>query len=160
MLLGCRLSAQRETSVVITGASSGIGRACAISLANEGFRVFAGVRKHKDGESLRAESCGTIEPIELDVTKSATITRAVETVRVQLQDSGIYGLVNKLAEEGKAVLVISSEHQELFGLCDRILVMGEGELRGELMPDRYSEENLLSLAMTRRGTETQAGERQ
>src|SRR4051794_2824078 len=61
----------------------------------------------------------------------------------------IYALVNKLAEAGKAVLVISSEHQELFGLCDRVLVMGEGELRGELTPDRYSEENLLSLAMTR-----------
>jgi ribose transport system ATP-binding protein len=61
----------------------------------------------------------------------------------------IYALVDKLAEAGKAVLVISSEHQELFGLCDRVLVMGEGELRGELTPDRYSEENLLSLAMTR-----------
>jgi ribose transport system ATP-binding protein len=63
----------------------------------------------------------------------------------------IYTLVNKLAESGKAVLVISSEHQELFGLCDRVLVMGGGELRGELGPGGYSEENLLSLAMTRRG---------
>jgi ribose transport system ATP-binding protein len=71
----------------------------------------------------------------------------------------IYGLVNKLAEEGKAVLVISSEHQELFGLCDRILVMGEGELRGELTPEHYSEENLLSLAMTGRATELEAGEK-
>ena len=42
----------------------------------------------------------------------------------------IYALVNKLAEAGKAVLVISSEHQELFGLCDRVLVMREGEIRG------------------------------
>jgi ribose transport system ATP-binding protein len=66
----------------------------------------------------------------------------------------IYGLVNKLAEANKAVLVISSEHQELFGLCDRILVMGEGELRGELLPQNYSEENLLSMAMTGRLTET------
>ncbi len=42
--------------------------------------------------------------------------------------SEIYGIVLKLAEAGKAVLVISSEHQELFGLCDRILVMGEGQV--------------------------------
>jgi ribose transport system ATP-binding protein len=56
------------------------------------------------------------------------------------------------------VLVISSEHQELFGLCDRVLVMGEGELRGELLPARYSEENLLSMAMVRPGTPTQDGE--
>lgn len=61
----------------------------------------------------------------------------------------IYALVHKLAEAGKAVLVISSEHQELFGLCDRVLVMSEGEIRGELLPERYSEENLLSLAMIR-----------
>ena len=40
------------------------------------------------------------------------------------------------------MLIISSEHQELFGLCDRVLVMGEGELRGELTPPDYSEENL------------------
>jgi ribose transport system ATP-binding protein len=66
----------------------------------------------------------------------------------------IYGLVNKLAEAHKAVLVISSEHQELFGLCNRVLVMSEGELRGELLPDSYSEENLLSMAMTGHLTET------
>ncbi len=67
----------------------------------------------------------------------------------------IYALVDRLAEQGKAVLVISSEHQELFGLCDRILVMSDGALRGELRPAQYSEENLLSLAMT-----GQIGERQ
>jgi ribose transport system ATP-binding protein len=70
----------------------------------------------------------------------------------------IYGLVNRLAEAGKAVLVISSEHQELFGLCDRVLVMGEGELRGELLPDRYSEENLLSMAITGRLNEPHEGQ--
>jgi ribose transport system ATP-binding protein len=62
--------------------------------------------------------------------------------------SEIYGIVLKLAEAGKAVLIISSEHQELFGLCDRILVMGEGQLRGELKPPDYSEERLLSLAIS------------
>ncbi|MDO9416750.1 sugar ABC transporter ATP-binding protein [Pararhizobium sp.] len=59
----------------------------------------------------------------------------------------IYALINKLAAAGKAVLVISSEHQELFGLCDRVLAMGEGEIRGELLPADYSEENLLGLSM-------------
>lgn len=59
----------------------------------------------------------------------------------------IYGLVNDLAKKGKAVLVISSEHQELFGLCDRVLVMSEGQLKGELFPAQYTEEKLLTLAM-------------
>ena len=70
--------------------------------------------------------------------------------------SEIYGLILKLAEKGKAVLVISSEHQELFGLCDRILVMGEGQLRGELAPADYSEEKLLSLAIARSASHTKA----
>ncbi len=68
----------------------------------------------------------------------------------------IYALINRMAESGKAVLMISSEHQELFGLCDRVLVMGEGELRGELTPDRYSDENLLALAMVGRSNESGA----
>jgi ribose transport system ATP-binding protein len=62
--------------------------------------------------------------------------------------SEIYALINKLAESGKAVLVISSEHQELFGLCDRVLAMGQGRIRGELLPPDYKEENLLGLSMT------------
>jgi len=61
----------------------------------------------------------------------------------------IYSLIHRLAHEGKAGIVISSEHLELFGLCDRVLVMGEGQLRGELAPGQYSEENLLALAMRR-----------
>ncbi|PZO81263.1 MAG: lantibiotic ABC transporter permease [Mesorhizobium amorphae] len=63
----------------------------------------------------------------------------------------IYSLVHRLASEGKAVMVISSEHAELFGLCDRILVMGEGELRGELGPQDFEEEKLLTLSMRRTG---------
>ena len=63
--------------------------------------------------------------------------------------SEIYGIVLKLAEEGKAVLVISSEHQELFGLCDRILVMGEGRVARRTQAADYNEEKLLSLAIPR-----------
>jgi len=62
--------------------------------------------------------------------------------------SEIYTLIDTLARLGKAVLVISSEHQELFGLCDRILVMAEGRMRGELAPQDFSEQKLLTLAMT------------
>ncbi|MEO1987264.1 MAG: sugar ABC transporter ATP-binding protein [Martelella sp.] len=62
--------------------------------------------------------------------------------------SEIYALIKQLAAEGRAVLVVSSEHHELFGLCDRILVMREGLMTGELFPDDFSEENLLKLAMS------------
>lgn len=60
----------------------------------------------------------------------------------------IYSLIKSFAAAGNAVLVISSEHLELFGLCDRILVMREGWITGELQQNDYSEENLLKLAMT------------
>ncbi len=61
----------------------------------------------------------------------------------------IYALIDELAAAGKAVLVISSEHQELFGLCDRVMVMAEGRVQGTLSPEDYSEERLLTLAMTK-----------
>jgi ribose transport system ATP-binding protein len=70
--------------------------------------------------------------------------------------SEIYAIIFKLADEGKAVLVISSEHQELFGLCDRVLVMGEGRLRGELGPSDFSEEKLLSVAISRGASQEKA----
>lgn len=59
----------------------------------------------------------------------------------------IYTLIKKLAAEGKAIIVISSEHLELFGLCDRIIVMREGRLAGELNPSEYTETNILKYAM-------------
>ncbi|MDX3974694.1 sugar ABC transporter ATP-binding protein [Shinella sp.] len=62
--------------------------------------------------------------------------------------SEIYNLINDLAKAGKAVLVISSEHQELFGICDRILVMAEGAIVGELAEGAFTEQQLLTLAMT------------
>jgi ribose transport system ATP-binding protein len=59
----------------------------------------------------------------------------------------IYALVNALAAEGKAIVVVSSEHQELIGLCDRILVMGAGRLRGELAPQDFSEEKIVAMSL-------------
>jgi NAD(P)-dependent dehydrogenase (short-subunit alcohol dehydrogenase family) len=83
-----------DRAVVVTGASSGIGRATALYLAERGFRVFAGVRKTADGESLRTESGGRIVPLILDVTDTAGIAAAAERVRVELGDRGLDGLVN------------------------------------------------------------------
>jgi len=59
----------------------------------------------------------------------------------------IYNLINTLAAEGKAIIVVSSDHHELMGLCDRILVMGGGRLRGQLHPDEYSEERIVAMSL-------------
>ena len=58
----------------------------------------------------------------------------------------VYGLLNDLAEEGKAILFISSELPELFGIADRILVMRRGRLVGEVNPNETSQEDVMHLA--------------
>ena len=59
----------------------------------------------------------------------------------------IYGLINELAAQGKAIVVVSSDHNELMGISDRILVMGGGRLRGELRRPDYSEENIVAMSL-------------
>jgi NAD(P)-dependent dehydrogenase (short-subunit alcohol dehydrogenase family) len=83
-----------ERTIVVTGASSGIGRASAMRLVREGFLVFAGVRNPLDAERLRHENGDRVFPIELDVTDGAAIAVAVETVRARVGGLGLHGLVN------------------------------------------------------------------
>ena len=59
----------------------------------------------------------------------------------------IYSLIHTLSQNGAAILVISSEMPEVMGLSDRILVMREGRLNGELRRKDFTEENILSLAI-------------
>ncbi|MEL7040841.1 MAG: SDR family oxidoreductase [Pseudomonadota bacterium] len=80
-------------TVVITGASTGIGRSAAEYLAARGWQVFAGVRKEKDAAVL-AEADGRIKPILLDVTDPDQVNAAVETVRSALDGHKLAGLVN------------------------------------------------------------------
>ena len=80
--------------VLITGASTGIGRACALELSGRDFQVFAGVRKDTDGLSLRDESNGKIQPVILDVTDPASIAAAIVEITLIVGDDGLCGLVN------------------------------------------------------------------
>lgn len=85
---------EQAKSVVITGASTGIGRACAVRLDRMGWQVFAGVRKPADGEALRAKASARLTPIEIDVTDAASIARAAERVAAATGAAGLAGLVN------------------------------------------------------------------
>lgn len=68
-------------TVLITGASTGIGRATVLRLAGSGWTVLAGVRRAEDGERLVAEaSPGRVAPLQLDVTDGAQIAAAVEEI--------------------------------------------------------------------------------
>ncbi|MFR0358553.1 SDR family NAD(P)-dependent oxidoreductase [Streptomyces sediminimaris] len=82
------------TAVMITGTSSGIGRAAALALAGRGFDVFAGVRSNSDGEALRAGSGGRITPLIIDVTDPELIARTARDVEESTGGAGLAGLVN------------------------------------------------------------------
>jgi NAD(P)-dependent dehydrogenase (short-subunit alcohol dehydrogenase family) len=77
-------------TVVVTGASTGIGRACALELDRLGFHVFAGVRSDEAGRKLQAEASERLIPLRLDVTDAAEIAAAVEMVEHIIGDSPIF----------------------------------------------------------------------
>jgi NAD(P)-dependent dehydrogenase (short-subunit alcohol dehydrogenase family) len=85
-----------RATVVVTGASTGIGRACALHLAGRRFEVLAGVRREEDGERLReaAGTNGRLTPVRLDITDGASVAEAAGTVAERTGQRGLAGLVN------------------------------------------------------------------
>lgn len=81
-------------AVLITGASTGIGRACALQLDGLGHLVFAGRRKDSDAEALRKLGSDRLIPVTLDVTKPEQIAAAVEEMDETLGDRALLGVVN------------------------------------------------------------------
>ncbi len=80
-----------KKTVFVTGASSGIGRECAVLLSSKGWRVFASVRSERAAEELAQDG---LTPILLDVTDSAAVRRAAEAVSREVGPAGLQGLVN------------------------------------------------------------------
>lgn len=81
-------------AVLVTGASSGMGKACALRLSQAGFTVFAGVRKERDAQMLKQEGSSRLIPVILDVTNEQTIMQACQFIRESVGDAGLVGLVN------------------------------------------------------------------
>ena len=81
-------------SALVTGASTGIGRATALRLDADDWRVFAGVRRDTDAEALREAGSDRLTPVMLDVTDPAQIATAAERIGAALDGAGLDGLVN------------------------------------------------------------------
>ena len=81
-------------TVVVTGASTGIGWGCAKVLIEKGFRVLGSVRKEADAERLAKEFGGNFTPLLFDVTDEAAVGRAASATASVLGNEALFGLVN------------------------------------------------------------------
>jgi NAD(P)-dependent dehydrogenase (short-subunit alcohol dehydrogenase family) len=88
------MNAEQRGAVVVTGASTGIGAACADRLATIGFQVFAGVRCETSVQKLVERHAGRVTPILLDVTKEDAVTAARERIETAVGAAGLAGLIN------------------------------------------------------------------
>ncbi|MCC5661042.1 SDR family NAD(P)-dependent oxidoreductase [Nostoc sp. XA010] len=105
--------AGNQRAVVVTGASTGIGQACALLLDQLGFSVFAGVRQDIDAQTLKEKGSQRLIPIFLDVTDAESIAAAVDQVTNAVGGAGILGLVNNagIAVPGPLELLAIAEFQ-------------------------------------------------
>jgi NAD(P)-dependent dehydrogenase (short-subunit alcohol dehydrogenase family) len=94
------MAANKDGAVVVTGASTGIGRACALGLDEQGYRVFAGVRRQADAASLKKEGSERLTPITIDITKPRSIQAARQRVQRAAGKEGLAGLVNNAGVGG------------------------------------------------------------
>jgi NAD(P)-dependent dehydrogenase (short-subunit alcohol dehydrogenase family) len=88
------MAGHESGAVVVTGASTGIGRATALYLDQRGYTVFAGVRKPEDAKSLQKDGSERLKTIKIDVAKDRSIATAARNVKKALGDEGLVGLVN------------------------------------------------------------------
>ena len=80
-------------SMLISGASSGVGKALSLGLDKLGYRVFAGVRKDEDAETLRSQASPQLTPLILDITQPEAIAAACEHI-AQTTRGGLFCLIN------------------------------------------------------------------
>lgn len=126
------MSIGNNRAVVITGASTGIGAACALHLDRLGFAVFAGVRKSEDGVALQKAGSDRLVPLELDVTDLTTIQKSHAVVLEATKKRGLFGLINNagIAVVGPLEAVpISDLRQQL-----EVNVIGQVAVTQEFLP--------------------------
>lgn len=105
-----------DRAVVVTGASTGIGRAAVAKAVREGAHVFASVRKEADAESLKAEFGEAVTPLLFDVTDEAAVRAGAEQTAAVLGGNRLFGLVNNagVAVPGPLLYLDSDELRTQF----------------------------------------------
>src|SRR5215211_5353701 len=130
--------------------SSVLSRQAETSLAQDTIRTL-GIRASGPDQRVRQLSGGNQQKVVLGKWLAADpavllLDEPLRGVDVGAKEE-IYGIIRDLADQGSAILVISSELPELLGLSDRILVMRDGRVAGELSREQASEEAVMALAI-------------
>ena len=102
--------AGEQKSILVTGASTGIGRNLTETLAAKDYHVYAGARKDKDLEALNA--IGNVTAVKLDVTKQDQVDAVVEMIKKK--GTGLYALVNNAGVGGGGVVVETPIEDQTF----------------------------------------------
>lgn len=102
--------AEDQKSILVTGASTGIGRNLTETLAENGYHVYAGARKDKDLAAL--DAIDNVTAVKLDVTKQDQVDAAVEMIREK--GTGLYGLVNNAGVGGGGSVVDTPVEDQTF----------------------------------------------
>ena len=112
------MNANTRKAALITGASSGIGRASVLQMARAGWHVFAAVRKIEDGERLQSEYPASVAPVIMDVTDRSSVSSAAEKVSAQLDGRGLDGLANNagIGISGPLEYVSPGDLQQIFDI--------------------------------------------
>lgn len=94
MDLSINQSSLAAKTILITGASTGIGEAAVRHLDRPGYRVFASVRRPEDAEKITSQASSRVTPLLMDVTDGESILAAVRLLQEQVGEGGLDGLVN------------------------------------------------------------------
>jgi len=94
-------------TILVTGASSGIGWATSLELAEQGWRVFAAVRKEKDAKKLRDASAYKVTPILMDIVDYESVKRGAREIEAMLDGIGLDALFNNagISVQGPAEII-------------------------------------------------------
>jgi NAD(P)-dependent dehydrogenase (short-subunit alcohol dehydrogenase family) len=126
---------QTEGSVLITGTSTGIGRAAVATLANAGFHVFAGVRKQEDADSVKKLAAdNNIMPVFIDVTDALSVSQASAQVRSVLAEKNSF-LAGVISNAGVGMIApVSYLNEDILQYQTQTNLLGPMRLAREFLP--------------------------
>jgi NAD(P)-dependent dehydrogenase (short-subunit alcohol dehydrogenase family) len=127
------MAGNKSGAVLVTGASTGIGRATALLLDGKGYKVFAGVRKEADGESLSEEGSDRLTPVIMDVTNQPSISAAKRKISRSVGKEGLAGLVNNAGVGGGGGPIEFMNLQDLYETLD-VNLFGQITVTQEFIP--------------------------